>query len=69
MPIPGIAKTVLLPVCTLKPRYSEFCDIVNKDQLPFRGFTKHITLDIVNKKGMTDLFTILRFESTCILIL
>ena len=38
---------------TLKPpynesRYSEFCDIVNKIQLPFWGFTKHITFDIVN---------------------
>ena len=39
---------------TLKPRYnepcwySEFCDIVNKTQILFRGFTKHITFDIVN---------------------
>ena len=38
---------------TLKPRYnepwySEFCNIVNKIQLPFWGFTKHITFDIVN---------------------
>ena len=36
---------------TLKPRYnesgySEFCDIVNKTQLPYWGFTKHITFDI-----------------------
>ena len=31
-----------------EPRYSEFCDIVNKTQLPFLGFTKHITFDIVN---------------------
>ena len=30
------------------PRYSEFRDIVNKTQLPFWGFTKHITFDIVN---------------------
>ena len=39
--------------CTLKPRYneprySEFRYIVNKTQLPFEGFTKHITFDIVN---------------------
>ena len=38
---------------TLKPRYneprnSEFRDIVNKTQLLFCGFTKHITFDIVN---------------------
>ena len=38
---------------TLKPRYnepwySEFCNIVNKPQVPFWGFTKHITFDIVN---------------------
>ena len=31
-----------------EPRYSEFRDIVNKTQLPFWGFTKHITFDIVN---------------------
>ena len=31
-----------------KPQYSEFCDIVNKTQLPFWRFTKHITFDIVN---------------------
>ena len=31
-----------------KPRYSESCVIVNKTQLPFCGFTKHITFDIVN---------------------
>ena len=31
-----------------KPQYSEFCDIVNKTQLPFLGFTEHITFDIVN---------------------
>ena len=39
------------PFSTLKPRYneprnSEFLDIVNKTQLPFYGFTKHITFDI-----------------------
>ena len=38
---------------TLKPQYnepwySEFCNIVNKPQLPFWGFTKPITFDIVN---------------------
>ena len=38
---------------TLKPRYnepwySELFDIVNKTQLPFWGFTKYITFDIVN---------------------
>ena len=32
----------------LKPRYSEFCDIVNKTQLPFWGFIKDIIFDIVN---------------------
>ena len=37
---------------TLKPRYnklwySEFCNIVNKIQLPFWQFTNHITFDIV----------------------
>ena len=31
-----------------EPRYSEFCDIVNKTQFPFGGFIKHITFDIVN---------------------
>ena len=31
-----------------KPRYSEFSDIVNKTQLPFWGFLKHSTFDIVN---------------------
>ena len=31
-----------------EPGYSEFCNIVNKTQLPFWGFTKHITFDIVN---------------------
>ena len=31
-----------------EPQYSEFRDIVNKIQLPFWGFTKHITFDIVN---------------------
>ena len=40
-------------VSTLKPRYnepqySEFRDIVNKTQLPFLRFTKHITFDIDN---------------------
>ena len=45
-----------------EPRYSESHDIVNKIQLPFRGFTKHITFYIVNKKGLTDLFAISRFE-------
>ena len=44
---------VLNNVSTLKPRYneprySEFCNIVNKTQLPFWGFTKYITFDIVN---------------------
>ena len=46
----------ILDVCggyTLKPRYnepqcSEFRYIVNKTQLPFEGFTKHITFNIVN---------------------
>ena len=56
---------------TLKPRYnepqySEFCDIVNKTQLPLRGFTKHFTFDIVKKKGLTEMFAISRFE--CIYI-
>ena len=31
-----------------EPQYSEFHTIVNKTQLPFWGFTKHITFDIVN---------------------
>ena len=31
-----------------EPWYSEFHDIVNKTQLPFWGFTRHITFDIVN---------------------
>ena len=36
---------------TLKPQYNEplhneFRDIVNKTQLPFWGFTQHITLDL-----------------------
>ena len=31
-----------------EPWYSDFHDIVNKTQLPFWGFTKHITFDIVN---------------------
>ena len=31
-----------------EPRYSEFRHIVNKTQLLFWGFTKHITFDIVN---------------------
>ena len=31
-----------------EPQYSEFCDIVNKTQIPFWGFTEHITFDIVN---------------------
>ena len=31
-----------------KPQYSEFRDIVNKIQLPFSGFTKHITFYTVN---------------------
>ena len=39
-----------------EPRNSEFRDIVNKTQLPFWGHTRHITFDIVNKKGMMDLF-------------
>ena len=56
--------------CTLKPwynepRYSEFCDIVNKNKLLFWWFTKYSELfDIVNKKVMTDLFAISRFECT-----
>ena len=38
---------------TLKPRYnepqySEFRELVKKTQLPFCGFTKHISFDIVN---------------------
>ena len=38
---------------TLKPRYNEpwysdICNIVNKIQLSFWGFTKHITFDLVN---------------------
>ena len=42
-----------LPSITLKPwynesRYSEFHYIVNKTQLPFWGFTKHITFNILN---------------------
>ena len=49
-------------------------DIVNKTQLPFWGFTKHITylwyselFYIVNKKVLTNLFVISRFEcTTCI---
>ena len=45
-----------------EPWYSEFHNIVNKTQLPFWGFTRHITFDIVNKKGLTDLFVISRFE-------
>ena len=31
-----------------EPNYSEFRYIVNKTQLPFWGFTKHITFEIVN---------------------
>ena len=31
-----------------EPRNSEFLEIVNKTQLPFWGFTKHITFAIVN---------------------
>ena len=31
-----------------EPRYSEFRNIVNKTYLPFWGFTKYITFDIVN---------------------
>ena len=31
-----------------EPQYSEFPDLVNETQLPFWGFTKHITFDIVN---------------------
>ena len=30
-----------------EPQYSEFRDIMNKTQLPFLGFTKHITFDIL----------------------
>ena len=32
----------------VKTQYSELCDIVNKPQLPFWGFIKHITFNIVN---------------------
>ena len=32
----------------IEPQYNEFHDIVNKTQLLFCGFTKHITFDIVN---------------------
>ena len=39
-------------------------DIVNNTQLPFWESTRHITFDIVNKKGMMDLFAISRFECT-----
>ena len=54
-------------ISTLKPWY-----IVNKTQLPFWGFTKHITFDIVNysilwlvnKKGLTDLFAI--WQQVCL---
>ena len=58
-----------IDLCTLKPwynepQYSEICYIVNKTQLPFWGLTEHITFDIVNKKRVTDLFTISRFECT-----
>ena len=31
-----------------EPRYSEFCNRVNKNQLPFWEFTNHNTFDIVN---------------------
>ena len=53
-----------------EPRYSEFLDIVNKPQLPFWGSTKYIRFDIVNyinivnKKGLTDLFAKSRFQCT-----
>ena len=33
---------------TLKPRYSEFCVILNKTQLQFWGFAKQFTFDTVN---------------------
>ena len=46
--------------------------ILNKTQLPFLGFTQHITYDIcselfdkVNKKGLIDLLVISRFECIC----
>ena len=46
---------------TLKPRYSEpqyseFRDIVNKSQLPFLGFTKHITFDRYSEQKGSDKF-------------
>ena len=49
-----------------EPWYSDFCYIVNKTQLPFWGFTMHITFDIGNKKGLTKVLAISRFE--CMLI-
>ena len=58
---------IILKTCTLQPQYnkprnSEFLDIENKIQLSFWRFTKHITFDIVNKKGLTNLSAISRFE-------
>ena len=55
----GIYPSTLKPWYN-EPQYSEFCNIVNKTQLPFWGFTKHMTFDIVNY--LTDLFAISRFE-------
>ena len=51
-----------------EPQNSEFSDIVNQTRFPFWGFTKlnyiwySELFNIVNKKGLTDLFTISRFE-------
>ena len=44
----SIPTTEVLKPRYSEPQYSEFRDIVNKTQLPFRGFTKQITFDIVN---------------------
>ena len=43
----GLLLTALKP-WYIEPQYNEFHDIVNKTQLLFCGFTKHITFDIVN---------------------
>ena len=51
--VPSNSRSIARQVCiTLKPqynepRYSEFCNIENKTQLPFLGITKYITFDIV----------------------
>ena len=44
----SIPTTEVLKPRYSEPQYSEFQDIVNKTQLPFRGFIKQITFDIVN---------------------